>query len=265
MSGTLPIAAAGQRYLIVNPIGTEDTASLQFINGAVVPTGSTTFYILQSFDVPESDYIGATISATDPTTGSIIFQYGTKITAISTDIHGNMFITVDTPSVNPVPATFNMTTQSISLNIKIQTGVQETNAAWGGLVANANDIIEYGNIAISTTANQTFSGQSAIVVASVTGVQVGYTMLLGTTVLGTVGEILGTTVILTTPLTTGILNNSVVTFTSIGWYIATDSTTNTNIDFVTNMTTDIQYRWADGQWSKSYEGWYDQGDYSIVI
>jgi hypothetical protein len=29
----------------------------------------------------------------------------------------------------------------------------------------------------------------------------------------------------------------------------------------------VQYRYvnADGMWMKSYEGWYDQGDYSIVI
>jgi hypothetical protein len=33
------------------------------------------------------------------------------------------------------------------------------------------------------------------------------------------------------------------------------------------MTTNIQYRYVDeeGQWMKSYEGWYQSGDFSIVI
>lgn len=72
--------------------------------------------------------------------------------------------------------------------------------AWGGLVANANDIIEYDSAA---------------------------------------GE----------------------------WVVAFDSMAAANVEFVTNLTTAMQYRYvpAEGIWMKSYEGWYDQGDYSIVI
>ena len=75
-----------------------------------------------------------------------------------------------------------------------------TTVAWGGLVANANDIIEYN-------AN------------------------------------------------------------TMQWYVAFDSQASTSVDFVTNLTTNMQYRYApnEGFWMKSYEGWYDQGDYSIVI
>ena len=38
-------------------------------------------------------------------------------------------------------------------------------------------------------------------------------------------------------------------------------------EFVTNLTTSVQYRYdpAQAAWMKSYEGWYTQGDYSIVI
>jgi hypothetical protein len=48
------------------------------------------------------------------------------------------------------------------------------------------------------------------------------------------------------------------------WSVSFDSAT-TNIQYVTNLTTQIQYRYSEGVWVKSFEGWYDQGDYSIVI
>lgn len=51
------------------------------------------------------------------------------------------------------------------------------------------------------------------------------------------------------------------------WTVAFDASEATNIEYVTNLTTNVQYRYVDqeGQWMKSYEGWYGQGDYSIVI
>lgn len=51
------------------------------------------------------------------------------------------------------------------------------------------------------------------------------------------------------------------------WFVSFDSAASTSVEYVTNLTTNIQYRYVDqeGQWMKSYEGWYDQGDYSIVI
>ena len=49
------------------------------------------------------------------------------------------------------------------------------------------------------------------------------------------------------------------------WFVSFNSVTDTAVQYVLNLTTGIQYRWADGYWMKSYEGWYDQGDYSIVI
>ena len=51
------------------------------------------------------------------------------------------------------------------------------------------------------------------------------------------------------------------------WYVSFDSQASTTVQFVTNLTTNVQYRYvnADGMWMKSYEGWYNQGDYSIVI
>jgi hypothetical protein len=51
------------------------------------------------------------------------------------------------------------------------------------------------------------------------------------------------------------------------WFVSFDAGASTTVEYVTNLTTNIQYRYVEqeGQWMKSYEGWYDQGDYSVVI
>jgi len=63
--------------------------------------------------------------------------------------------------------------------------------------------------------------------------------------------------------------NDIVQFnsTTMSWSVSFDASECTTVEYVTNLTTNIQYRYVDqeGQWMKSYEGWYDQGDYSIVI
>jgi len=63
--------------------------------------------------------------------------------------------------------------------------------------------------------------------------------------------------------------NDIIQFDSstMSWFVAFDASECTTVEYVTNITTNIQYRYVDqeGQWMKSYEGWYDQGDYSIVI
>ena len=63
--------------------------------------------------------------------------------------------------------------------------------------------------------------------------------------------------------------NDIIQFNSntMEWFVSFDSTESTTVQYVTNLTTQIQYRYVphEGVWMKSYEGWYDQGDYSIVI
>jgi len=63
--------------------------------------------------------------------------------------------------------------------------------------------------------------------------------------------------------------NDIVEFdaTSGAWFVSFDSQSATTVEYVTNLTTDLQYRYgyAENVWMKSYEGWYNQGDYSIVI
>ena len=51
------------------------------------------------------------------------------------------------------------------------------------------------------------------------------------------------------------------------WFVAFDSNAATTMEYVTNLATEVQYRYVpeEGMWVKSYEGWYGEGDYSIVI
>lgn len=49
------------------------------------------------------------------------------------------------------------------------------------------------------------------------------------------------------------------------WQVAFDSQNSEDIEFVTNITTNVQYRFVDGTWMKSVDGWYDEGDWSVVI
>lgn len=61
--------------------------------------------------------------------------------------------------------------------------------------------------------------------------------------------------------------NDIVQYNDISgdWEVVFDAINATTIEFITNLTTNIQYRFTEGQWIKSYEGWYDAGDFSIVI
>lgn len=49
------------------------------------------------------------------------------------------------------------------------------------------------------------------------------------------------------------------------WNVAFNSSDVTSVEYVRNLTSGIQYRYADRVWVKSYEGFYEAGDYSIVI
>jgi hypothetical protein len=63
--------------------------------------------------------------------------------------------------------------------------------------------------------------------------------------------------------------NDIIQFDSstMSWYVAFDSNEAITVQYVTNLNTSIQYRYVpnEGVWMKSFEGWYNEGDYSIVI
>ena len=55
--------------------------------------------------------------------------------------------------------------------------------------------------------------------------------------------------------------------TSHEWYVAFDSVNSTEVEFVTNIATGVQYRYVntEGMWVKSYEGFVEAGNWDIVI
>jgi hypothetical protein len=58
--------------------------------------------------------------------------------------------------------------------------------------------------------------------------------------------------------------NDIVEYDGARWNITFDSNVLSDVQYVSNLTTGIQYRWAGGQWLKSYEGLYPEGEWSFV-
>ena len=59
--------------------------------------------------------------------------------------------------------------------------------------------------------------------------------------------------------------NDIIEYSAGQWEVSFNSSNLTDIQYVTNLSTNVQYRYTEGVWMKSWEGWYGQGDYSIVI
>jgi hypothetical protein len=60
--------------------------------------------------------------------------------------------------------------------------------------------------------------------------------------------------------------NDIIEFNGTYWEISFDSTRSlNNTQYVTNLTTEIQYRWTGHMWVKSYQGLYPGGQWSLVI
>jgi hypothetical protein len=59
--------------------------------------------------------------------------------------------------------------------------------------------------------------------------------------------------------------NDIIQYDGEKWNIAFLHTNLSNVQYVTNLTTSIQYRWADAQWLKSYQGLYPEGSWSLVL
>ena len=60
--------------------------------------------------------------------------------------------------------------------------------------------------------------------------------------------------------------NDIITYQSGRWIVAFDSSSSpVNTQYVTNLTTEIQYRWTGEAWVKSYQGVYPGGYWSLII
>ena len=59
--------------------------------------------------------------------------------------------------------------------------------------------------------------------------------------------------------------NDIITYVGTGWAISWSSNNATKIEYMTNVTTGIQYKWDEDRWQKSFEGVYSGGTWSLVI
>ena len=60
--------------------------------------------------------------------------------------------------------------------------------------------------------------------------------------------------------------NDIVEFDGACWIIAFDSTSSPdNLQYVTNITTALQYEWTGTSWVKSYQGLYPGGKWSLIL
>jgi hypothetical protein len=59
--------------------------------------------------------------------------------------------------------------------------------------------------------------------------------------------------------------NDIIEYTGSQWQVVFEAAAATNVQFVTNVTTGIQYRWTGSAWVKSYEGLYPGGEWSLVL
>lgn len=59
--------------------------------------------------------------------------------------------------------------------------------------------------------------------------------------------------------------NDIIEWNGSYWVVAFDSSQELNRQYVSNLTTTVQYAWTGDQWVKSYEGLYESGQWSIVL
>ena len=60
--------------------------------------------------------------------------------------------------------------------------------------------------------------------------------------------------------------NDIIEYDGSRWTVAFDSTSSLdNMQYVTNITTELQYRWTGSMWVKSYQGLYTGGLWSLVL
>jgi hypothetical protein len=66
-------------------------------------------------------------------------------------------------------------------------------------------------------------------------------------------------------LTNGAKANDIIEYDGTNWSVVFNSESEDDVQFITNVTSGIQYRFDGQTWIKSWEGWYDQGDWRIII
>lgn len=59
--------------------------------------------------------------------------------------------------------------------------------------------------------------------------------------------------------------NDIIQYDGTRWSVSFDSQAQDQLQYVTNLSTGVQYKWIDGEWIKSVEGIYRAGSWSLVL
>ena len=59
--------------------------------------------------------------------------------------------------------------------------------------------------------------------------------------------------------------NDIIQWDGVKWTVVFNSLSTNTVTYITNTYTGIQYKWANGQWSKSFEGLYDRALWRLVL
>lgn len=59
--------------------------------------------------------------------------------------------------------------------------------------------------------------------------------------------------------------NDIIEYDGANWTVSLDSAATNTIEYVTNLTTNIQYKWDGSNWVKAVEGLYREGSWSLVL
>lgn len=59
--------------------------------------------------------------------------------------------------------------------------------------------------------------------------------------------------------------NDIIQYNGAQWLVAFAADQDPGTQFVTNITTELQYRWTGREWIKSYEGLYPGGEWNLVL
>jgi hypothetical protein len=59
--------------------------------------------------------------------------------------------------------------------------------------------------------------------------------------------------------------NDIIEFNGSWWDVTFYAQQQTEIQYISNLTTGVQYEWTGGSWIKSYQGIYPGGDWSLVL
>jgi len=147
---------------------------------------------------------------------------------------------------------------------------------WAGLTqgAGANDIIEYveySGVALSKQVydrpNGVAAGSTVITLNDTENIVAGFEMFMGANLLGLVTHVDhdNSTITIDTPLVSNLVFGAALSFTGTAWQVVFNSVASVDVEYVTNLTSDVQYRYVDGGWMKSWENFYDQGSFRIII